>query len=119
MNNNNNLNYSSADALIIALGIFIIVLIITYTYQEYQKIQEERNQKNRKSRMPGECPDYWETVDKNTCRNVHKIGKCGHGNDLTVVFDDKMFTHPRTGDYMKCRWSKECQAPWEHISNLC
>jgi hypothetical protein len=118
MNNySNNLSYSSSDTLVVALGIFVVIMIIAYTYNEFKEMQAVANKKNNKTNTSGECPDYWETVGDNTCRNVHKIGKCGHGND--VEFTNAMFTHPRTGEYMKCRWSRECDTPWEHISKLC
>ena len=116
-NNINNLSYSNADTLIVALGIFIVVLILAYIYRQYKDTQKEMQRNNRTLKTPGSCPDYWDTVDEGSCRNVHKIGKCGLGHD--VSFNDQMFTHPRTGEYMKCRWSKDCEAPWEHISNIC
>lgn len=117
MNNISNLNYSSTDTLVVALGIFIIFMIIIYTYREFKNMLEENKKKNIKLNEPGECPDYWETVGNKSCHNVHKIGKCGHNND--VNFDNDMFNHPRTGGYMKCRWSRACDTPWEHITNLC
>ena len=80
-------------------------------------MKEERDKQNQILIEPGECPDYWETIDKNTCRNIHRIGKCGLDQD--VAFTDDMFNHPRTGQLMKCKWSKQCESPWEHISDTC
>jgi len=124
--NNNNINnlltnedyqYVSTDTLIVIIGLFIVIIILIYAYRQYQRYKMIINQTTIEKKEPGSCPDYWLTVDKNTCRNEHKIGKCGRMGD--VAFTDKMFTNPKTGNYMKCRWSKECDAPWENISNLC
>lgn len=125
-NNNNNINnlltnedyqYVSADTLIVVVGIFIVIIILIYAYRQYQRYKNILDQTTIEKKEPGSCPDYWLTVDNNTCRNEHKIGKCGLTAD--VAFTDKMFTNPRTGNYMKCRWAKECDTHWENISDLC
>jgi hypothetical protein len=114
---NDDYQYVTTDTLIVIIGIFIVIVILIYAYKQYQRYKNVIDQTNKSKKEPGTCPDYWLTVDKNTCRNEHKIGKCGRTGD--VAFTDKMFTNPKTGDYMKCRWSKECEAPWENISDLC
>ena len=114
---NEDYQYVTTDTLIVIIGIFIVIVILIYAYRQYQRYKNVIDRTNKSKKEPGSCPDYWLTVDKNTCRNEHKIGKCGRTGD--VAFTDKMFTNPKTGDYMKCRWSKECEAPWENISDLC
>ena len=55
---------------------------------------------------PGKCPDYWEVEDNNVCKNTHLLGSCSNTVDNNEMdFSDEIFTHPRTGDYAKCKWA--------------
>jgi hypothetical protein len=68
------------------------------------------------------CPDYWDVVDDNKCRNVNKIGVCLHG-DGTLDSDVMDFNIPifegEKGNYYKCSWANKCKTPWEGIDKLC
>jgi hypothetical protein len=74
-----------------------------------------------KVRAPPMCPDYWDISSPNICANSKKLGICrlGDGNDSRVDFNDKLFTDPRTGNFMKCQWAKTCGVTWQSIDNLC
>jgi hypothetical protein len=68
------------------------------------------------------CPDYWDVVGDNKCRNVNKIGVCLHG-DGTLDSDVMDFNIPifegKKGLYYKCSWANKCKTPWEGIDKLC
>ena len=122
LNNNNNRNfiinkanngtYMSGDSLIYVIG-FLIALIIIYNFFFVSTDEEIIDEKKEAA----QCPDYWDVTDEKMCRNTHRIGKCGLEND--VDFNDPMFTDKKTGDLMKCKWSKYCNVPWEHIDGNC
>lgn len=127
MSSNNNVNmmnnknrgkkqYLSGSTMVAISAIVIILLILIYLFKEFKRIRNSKKKDNMKQYEPADCPDYWELVN-GKCRNLHEIGKCGKEND--VSFEDPIFTNESTGNYMKCRWAKDCSAPWEHISNLC
>jgi hypothetical protein len=68
------------------------------------------------------CPDYWDVIDNNKCRNINKIGVCLHG-DGTLDSDVMDFNLPifqgKKGNYYKCSWANKCKTPWEGIDKLC
>lgn len=64
------------------------------------------------------CPDLWEIIDNNKCKNVHMIGSCSKTGDKVMDFNDPVFKTKNT-DYFKCKWAKECGVTWEGIDNLC
>lgn len=68
------------------------------------------------------CPDYWEVVGKDKCRNVNNLGVClnpdGTKDSDVMDFDLPIFKGKK-GMYYKCSWAQKCKVPWEGISNLC
>lgn len=102
---------------ITVIGI-VMVFVIYYSYTSYNAFI---NRKKPDPRPFPKCPDYWESIGDGKCRNTHKIGTCRTGNspDDTVDFNSDIFTDKTSGNYMKCKWAKECHAPWEGISDLC
>jgi hypothetical protein len=103
--------------LIVAL-VVILAMVSYYGYDEYKASSE-------KPQFPpfvSKCPDYWDVVGENRCRNVNKLGICLHG-DGTKDSDVMDFNLPifegKKGMYYKCSWAQKCQVPWEGISNLC
>lgn len=93
------------------------VFIIYYSYTSYTSYLEQKKQDPRP--FP-KCPDYWDSLGDGKCRNTHRIGKCRIKDDVNIVdFTGDIFTDKRTGNYMKCKWAKECHAPWEGIDDLC
>jgi hypothetical protein len=108
------------DNILTMTMIFIVgVFVIYYTYNSYQSYKISKLDNDPRP-LPV-CPDYWESIGKGTCRNVHKIGDCRTGdspND-TIDFSSNIFTNKVSGNYMKCKWAKECHAPWEGIDDMC
>ena len=113
----NDYKYVSSDTIIFVISFMIIIIIFVYAYKQYKIYQENINELNFEKKQPAECPDYWETTEENTCVNTHKIGKCGLTSSYS--FKGDIFKKKKTGDYSKCIWSKDCEAPWHNISNLC
>lgn len=109
-------NLLTTESLIISISIVSLILIIVYSYGNYVKFKKKQ-MLNVKKVKPTNCPDYWDSIGEHKCRNIHKIGKCGLNDD--VDFNDKMFQNTKTGDYMKCRYSKYCNTSWEGIDDLC
>ena len=112
VNKSNNGTYMTGESLIYVIG-FLVILIIIYNFFFVSSDDDDAD----KEKEASQCPDYWDVTDEKMCRNVHKIGKCGLEND--VDFNDPMFTDKKTGDLMKCKWSKYCNVPWEHIDDIC
>lgn len=112
VNKTNSGTYMTGETLIYVIG-FLIILIIIYNFFFVSSDDEPSD----KEKEPSQCPDYWDVTDEKMCRNVHRIGKCGLEGD--VDFNDDMFTDKKTGDLMKCKWSKYCNVPWEHIDDNC
>ena len=104
--------YMTGESLIYVIG-FLVILIIIYNFFFISGDDELTDEEKKAS----QCPDYWDVTDEKMCRNVHRIGKCGLEND--VDFNDPMFSDEKTGDLMKCKWSKYCNVPWEHIDDNC
>ena len=112
-------NYSNLHVVVIFLGVLIVLWVLVYTYN---KIKESRKKEKKLAEIkPAMCPDYWESLGNNRCKNVHHIGKCNLGDVGSNVaeFKSDIFTNKNIGDTSKCQWSKECESPWEGISNLC
>jgi len=109
--------YMNVDTSIIVIGIIIVLLVIFKIVKDIRTVSQNRLAEQIKAKEISACPDYWETVGQNKCRNIHKLGKCGHNND--VDFNDDMFVDKRTGNMMKCRYAKQCDISWEGASSLC
>jgi hypothetical protein len=59
-----------------------------------------------------ECPDYWESVGPNKCRNTLNVGKCP--NDDVVDFNQPKYSGP-TGLAEKCKWASNCGLVWDGL----
>ena len=111
--------YSNLHVVVIFVSVLIVVWVLVYTYNRF-KAQKKKAKEDAKIK-PAICPDYWESLGDNRCKNVHKIGKCNLGDvgsDITD-FNSEIYTHKKIGNISKCEWSKKCESPWEEISNLC
>lgn len=134
MNNNNNNNNKRGKAnnnsvkkddsvfnSILSMTIIFLVggFVIYYLYKAYKDANNSLKKKD--DRPIPKCPDYWESIEEGKCQNTHKISKCNLDPypDNIANFNDAMFTNKVSGNYMKCKWSKECHAPWEGIDDLC
>ena len=67
------------------------------------------------------CPDYWQVVGENKCRNVNKLGICliGDGTKDSDVMDFNMLIFQgKKGLYYKSSWANKCKVSWEGIDKL-
>lgn len=105
--------------LLLKIIVFILVVIGYIGYTVYKNKTKDKTSFLYPP-WPSKCPDHWEVVGKNTCKNVKKIGgKCNiEDNELKFNFDDKIF-HGKEGLYYKCKWAHQCNVSWEGIDNLC
>ena len=120
MNNRiKNYQYMTTDTFIIMVGVIIVFLVLFKIGRDiYQMNQKRYKDKLDEQNQDGPmCPDYFDIVGHNKCRNVHKLGKCGHNHDID--FNDDTFDDKRTGNIMKCRYAKACDLSWEKIDKMC
>ena len=113
----------SNELFIYIVGILIVIGAAYYIWKQYTawyaKFQETDKQKLEQAKML-ECPDYWETIGKNKCKNVNNIGRCSIDPSNNVMdFNDEIFTNTQSGDYSKCKWAKQCNVIWGGIDKLC
>ena len=105
------------------LGVLLVVAAGVYFWNQYKEWSAQNTliagEQTKQSQIL-ECPDYWETVGKNICKNSNKIGKCSitPGND-TMDFNDEIFTNTQSGLYSKCKWAKSCNVVWGGVDKLC
>jgi hypothetical protein len=105
------------------LGVLLVVAAGVYFWNQYKEWSAQNalvSGEQAKQAQMLECPDYWETVGKNICKNTNKIGKCSitPGND-TMDFNDEIFTNSQSGNYSKCKWAKSCNVVWGGVDKLC
>lgn len=95
--------------------VIILVLAGSFIYSKMKKPQKPSMV------LYPQCPDYWECVSANKCKNVHSLGACRLGNDPDNIidFNSDTFLNEITGNYMKCKWASDCGVSWEGINKLC
>ena len=59
-----------------------------------------------------ECPDYWDSIGPNKCRNTLNVGKCP--DDDVVDFNQPKYSGP-TGLTEKCKWASNCGLVWDGL----
>jgi hypothetical protein len=103
----------------IVVALLVIIGMLSYFgYKEYKA----GNEKPQFPPFISKCPDYWEVVGENRCRNVNKLGVCliSDGTKDSDVMDFNLpIFEGKKGLYYKCSWAQKCRVPWEGISNLC
>ena len=110
--------YATTTVVIYVIGFLALVLMIVYFYNQYKAVKEQEKA-NTKDRYMAPCPDYWENVGENKCRNVFKLGNCALGDNTVMDFSDKVFQDVSTGGYAKCKWAKGCNVYWGNVDRLC
>jgi hypothetical protein len=67
-----------------------------------------------------ECPDYFEVIGKNKCKNTHKLGRCKENGKIKNIYDFNTadFIGP-SGKKNKCRLANFCNLSWDGIDKLC
>lgn len=104
----------------IIVAIFSIIIIIGFSikifldYTHFKKLTESSSFPP----WPAKCPDYWEVIEGEQCKNTHNIGICKSDNDDNIMdFNDQVFKGGQ-GQLNKCSWSKKCKSPWEGIDSM-
>jgi hypothetical protein len=110
-------SYLTAGTFITVIGIIIVILVIFKIVRDVKALNDGKKETQKIAREVPMCPDYFEAVSPNKCRNIHKLGKCGHNRDID--FSDDSFTNERVGNIMKCRYANACDLSWEGIDKLC
>ena len=105
--------------LLLKVIIFILVIVGYVGYSIYKNRTQDK-----KSLLfppwPSKCPDQWEVIDNNKCKNVKKLGNCHNtDSDLVFSFDDYDIFKGKQSLYYKCKWANNCNTSWEGIDNLC
>jgi hypothetical protein len=118
----NSINITTVLCVVIIIGFFIYSYLKYLNKKSLSSFRQNTGQSKNNIDFP-ECPDFFEVIDNNgkkVCKNTYKLGKCRIDNDHnTVSFDDELFNNIKNGNYYKCRWSKECDTPWQNIERLC
>jgi len=102
----------------IIVGVAILILIISLIVIG---ILIRRNKSNVKyPPIVSECPDYFEIVGPNKCKNTQKLGKCKKNGTVTETYDfsSGRFSGP-SGQKNKCRLAAFCDITWDGIDKLC
>lgn len=124
----NNRNNNTSGTRLFTTGSFttaIIVLFIiffgVFLYRSYQDFQKQKTEKLDARITPPECPDYWEKVGPNKCKNTLRVnGNCNTSLDNNIMdFDTEIFKHPKLSNKFKCRWARQCKVSWSGIDSLC
>lgn len=100
--------------LLVALVILIVSLIII-------GVLIRRKQSDVKyPPIVSECPDYFEIIAPNKCKNTHKLGTCKKNGKTQEIFDftSSRFSGP-TGKKNKCNAATFCGLSWDGIDKLC
>lgn len=101
--------------IVITLGIAVISLFILFLYLKIRRTKKSIVEETKNGIRMSQCPDYWQSIGKHKCKNIHRIGE---GRDIED-FDKSYFLDEETGDIAKCNWAKMTKTPWQYIDKLC
>jgi hypothetical protein len=109
------------EHILFLLKIFVfIIFIVGYIIFKIYSIYKSKQDKDFPP-WSSECPDLWEVVGKNKCKNTKNLGNCSLKEDGSTLMDfskEALFTGEES-DFYKCQWAKNCNVSWEGIDNLC
>ena len=109
----------STSSIIIIVSLLGLVGIFIYLYNSYKAFKAKLLATNI-TQIYASCPDYWDTISKDKCQNVNKLGSCSITNGAnTMDFSGDIFTNANTGNYAKCKWAKACNIAWGNVDRLC
>jgi hypothetical protein len=112
------MNQSHYNKLTIFISILAFVIMSVKLFYDYTKLKNI-NSNTKFPPWPSKCPDYWEVLDNNQCKNVYKIGDCKSIEaDNIMDFSEPIFQGSK-GIYYKCNWANKCNIPWEGVDNIC
>ena len=113
----------------IAIAIISLIIVMGFCisiYVKYKKFKELEDNTVFPP-WPSKCPDYWDNLGGDRCKNTWKLGRCKKGDtgDLnTMEFNGVPWKTANKEEninrrYYKCNWAKACNIPWEGIDSLC
>lgn len=111
----------TTGSFIIAIIVIFLIFMGIYVYKTYKAFEKKKIEESKLRQIITDCPDYWEKVSPNKCRNTLRVnGNCNMTVDNnTMDFDNEIFNNKKLGNKMKCRWAKDCNITWSGINNLC
>ena len=101
--------------IVITLGVAVISLFILFLYLRLRSTKKSIVEETKNERRMSQCPDYWQSIGKNKCKNIHNIGNGKNEED----FNKSYFLDEETGDIARCNWAKMTNTPWQFIDKLC
>lgn len=104
---------------ILTVGAIFMSLYLLKKYREFKMLWKKEN------KWPptyNRCPDYWEDLGAEGCRNVHNLGNCPKGeNGLIIANGVQKFSSIDTPESRigACKQAQNCGLTWENIDKLC
>lgn len=95
-------------------GIIVVFMLFRY-YNRYRKYINDQ----LKLTWPPEidiCPDYWEDIGNNRCKNNIGLGKCYNQRNNNIMNFGKDYLKTKE---QKCKWTKACGLSWEGVDITC
>ena len=119
--NNSNSRLFTTGSFTIAIVVLFFVFLAIYIYRAYKDFQRKKTEELGDRTVFPECPDYWEKVGTDKCKNVLRVnGKCNTSVDNSIMdFDNEIFKNKKLGSKFKCKWARDCGVSWSGISSLC
>ena len=100
------------SVLVIAIILFLIIMLMIGVI-----IRSHDKNKLFPPEVP-HCPDYWESMGQEGCRNTHGLGNI----EKTECGGDVKFTEQKyqgeSGRKNKCEWARNCEVEWDGITNV-
>lgn len=120
-NNNTGSRLFTTGSFTTAIVVLFFVFLGIFIYRSYRDFQKQKTDKLDARTTPPECPDYWEKVGPNKCKNTLRVnGNCNTSpENSTMDFDTEIFKHPKLSNKFKCRWARQCKVSWSGIDSLC
>tara|TARA_B100001093_G_scaffold519998_1_gene611974 strand:- start:2599 stop:2940 length:342 start_codon:yes stop_codon:yes gene_type:complete len=104
--------------IVITLGIIIISLFVMFLYLKLRANKKNITELSTKKRNISQCPDYWESIGENLCKNIHGLGESGRIINI-ADFNGEIYQDEETAPELKCHWAKIAKVPWQYIDKLC
>ena len=132
----NQIGGGQISAIAIVVAVFLLIILAWYYYSLYKDYKNKQNNATWPPNGYNACPDYW-VKNGNLCINAFGVGlpDCPNTPGLTTApnpidpaggdvqaldLNNEMYQSSNgKSNSNKCRFSKQCEAPWEGIDTLC
>ena len=95
-------------------GLVILFMFVRY-YNKYSTYKKAKSEVVWPPEVDS-CPDYWEDIGNNRCKNVLGLGKCYKNKDNNIMDFSKDYLKTKE---QKCKWVKDCGLSWEGVDSTC